>query len=136
MADSGEKLYYNVSEAARVLEVSPSTIWRWIAAAKLPAYRIGPRTIRIKKDDLAAMMRPARPPDAAPRAPSNHDGKGIAGVRESFFTPPSAEELARRQALVAKILANREKRGIAPLTSADLVRQVRDEAERSDGASR
>jgi hypothetical protein len=43
------------------------------------------------------------------------------------FQKPSQEEIARRQALVQKISANREKRVIAPLTSADLVRRARED---------
>jgi excisionase family DNA binding protein len=52
--------YYTVSEAARLLKVNPSTIWRWIQAKKLPAYRVGPRNIRIKKKDLQTIIKPSR----------------------------------------------------------------------------
>ena len=44
--------FYTVSEAAMVLDVSSATIWRWIEARRLPAYRIRPRRIRIKRQDL------------------------------------------------------------------------------------
>ena len=56
-----ERNYYTVSEAAEVLGVSPSTIWRWIDAGRLPAYRVGLRSIRIKKEDLGLSAAPARP---------------------------------------------------------------------------
>ncbi len=52
-------------------------------------------------------------------------------MRRRLFAPVSPEELARRHALLEQILANRERRNIAPLTSADLVRQVREEEYRS-----
>ncbi|HLC29835.1 MAG TPA: helix-turn-helix domain-containing protein, partial [Dehalococcoidia bacterium] len=52
--------FYSVTEAARALGVSPSTVWRWIEADKLRAYRVGPKRIRIKKEDLEAIIRPAR----------------------------------------------------------------------------
>lgn len=39
----------------------------------------------------------------------------------AWFAPPSTEELARRQELVAKMLANRAQRVIRPLSAADLV---------------
>lgn len=45
--------------------------------------------------------------------------------------PPSEQELARRQALVAKILANAERRVIAPLTTAELVRKARAERQKA-----
>ncbi|MDQ3700819.1 MAG: hypothetical protein M3442_07860 [Chloroflexota bacterium] len=69
------------------------------------------------------------------------DGEGVTSKRvttmegvETMLTLPSSpspEEIARRQALVKQILANRERRNIAPLTSADLVHQVREEEYRS-----
>jgi hypothetical protein len=43
--------------------------------------------------------------------------------------PPTLEELAQRHVVVARILANRKRRSIAPLISVDLIRQVREERE-------
>lgn len=57
-ANEGE--YRTVAEAARQLKVSVSTIWRWINAGSLTAYRVGPRRIRIRREDLAALIKPAR----------------------------------------------------------------------------
>ncbi|MGH2367549.1 MAG: hypothetical protein ACRDI2_05065 [Chloroflexota bacterium] len=54
-----------------------------------------------------------------------------AKARQRLFAPVSEEELARRQTLVKEILANRERRVISPLTTADLVHQVREEEYRS-----
>lgn len=110
---SRERDYYTVAQAARLLDVSPATVWRWIAAEKLPAYRVGPRTIRIRKQDLQGVITPVRGKEAPVKS------------ERMPFTPPSAEELARRQALVATILAHREERSIAPMTTADLVREAR-----------
>jgi hypothetical protein len=50
--------------------------------------------------------------------------------------PPTADELARRRLLVERIRAARRERSIAPLTTADLVRQAREEEERSNGGGR
>ncbi|HEX5503139.1 MAG TPA: hypothetical protein VFW96_10990 [Thermomicrobiales bacterium] len=50
-------------------------------------------------------------------------------VREPADTEagrPTREDLARRQALVAEILAMREQARISPLTTADLVRLARE----------
>jgi hypothetical protein len=44
---------------------------------------------------------------------------------KTLFTPPSAEEITRRKALVTRILAKRQERNITPLTSAELVRKAR-----------
>jgi excisionase family DNA binding protein len=107
---------YSVGQAASLLGVSPSTVWRWIEAKKLPAYRIGPRRIRIREADLQALIRPARPT------------KGARAQVQLTIPPPTPEELARRQALVATILQRRQERRISPLTSTELVRQAREEA--------
>jgi excisionase family DNA binding protein len=118
LAESRARDFYTVPEAARTIGVSPSTVWRWIAADKLPAYRVGPKSIRVKPADLAAVIRPAR---ASPKPPPTEQQ-----TRPALEAPTQAE-LARRQALVADILASREERRIAPLTTAALVRQVRED---------
>jgi excisionase family DNA binding protein len=51
-----ERLYYNVSQAAALLGVSRSTIWRCIQAGQLPVSRLGHRTVRIKREDLLQLM--------------------------------------------------------------------------------
>ena len=60
MTTPPDRPYYTVTEAARRLRVSPSTIWRWINDQRLPAYRVGRRSIRIKKDDLETIIQPAK----------------------------------------------------------------------------
>jgi len=119
MAQAAQRDYYTVPEAARELDVSPSTVWRWIEAQKLPAYRVGARKIRIRKDDLRAVVTMARPtePAADPRPPPY------------VFAPPTEEELARRRVAVARIMELRGKISIAPKTTTDLIREVRDERE-------
>lgn len=44
-----------------------------------------------------------------------------------LFTPPTSDEIARRKALVAEILELREKAVIAPLTTADLAHEAREQ---------
>ena len=53
-----ESRFCTVPEAARLLQVSQATIWRWIASGRLPAHRIGPRRIRIRREDLQTVIRP------------------------------------------------------------------------------
>ena len=60
MAQPREDDFYTIHEAARTLRVSVSTVWRWIDAGKLAAYRVGQRRVRIKKADLATMVKPFR----------------------------------------------------------------------------
>lgn len=113
MSSSQETDYYTVAQAAKVLDVSPSTIWRWIKAAKLPAYRVGARKIRIKKEELFTIITPARAKEVSMEK------------QPPTLQPPPPEELERRKRLVAQILAKSKERSIAPLTTADLVRQAR-----------
>jgi excisionase family DNA binding protein len=59
MATIQEREFYTVSEAARRLDVSRTTVWRWINDGRLRAFRIGGGTIRIRRQDVEGMMRPA-----------------------------------------------------------------------------
>lgn len=52
--------YVGVREAAERLHVSTSTIWRWIDQGRLPAYRVGPRHVRLRAADVAACITLAR----------------------------------------------------------------------------
>ena len=45
------------AEAATYMKVDTSTIRRWIYKGLLPAHRVGPRLLRIKRADLDAMTR-------------------------------------------------------------------------------
>ena len=118
--------FYSVSQAAKLLGVSPSTVWRWIEADRLAAYRVGPKTIRIRKQDLETVIRPAR----AERIMASPTFERL-GIQ-----PPTRQELARRQALVEQILARRARRVISPLTTTDLIRQVREDERKSYGKVR
>jgi excisionase family DNA binding protein len=55
-----DRQFYTVPEAALLLQVSQATVWRWIEAGKLPAYRVGPRRIRIQKQDLITVIQPVQ----------------------------------------------------------------------------
>ncbi len=50
--------FYTVAEAANILGVSVSTVWRWIDSHRLAAFRLGPKAIRIKKQDVEAAIQP------------------------------------------------------------------------------
>lgn len=60
--NEAEVEYYTVPEAARELSVSQATVWRWITSRRLPAYRVGPRRIRIRRQDLGSVIRPVGEP--------------------------------------------------------------------------
>jgi excisionase family DNA binding protein len=46
-----------IREAADFLRVSEVTISRWIKQGQLPAYRVGPRAVRLRRDDLDHLVR-------------------------------------------------------------------------------
>ena len=112
-----------MKEAAERLKVSPATIKRYLKQDRLRAYHLGPRAIRVKREDVERLLVP-------------HRGVGIQPEREQSaeYEQPTPvlptlgeEELARRQAAVQRILAGRDKRRIAPLTASELVRLAREE---------
>jgi excisionase family DNA binding protein len=120
---SSESTYFTVAQAARLLAVSPSTIWRWIDAGKLQAYRLGGRTIRIRRSDLESVVQPAR---------AGGPDERLTAEEVAALQPPTPEELARRDAAVARVLEVRARTpSIAPLTVTELIRRAREE----EGAS-
>lgn len=52
-----EPAYLSISDAARHLGVSRDTVRDWIKAGKLPVYEFGPRTVRVKIEELEAVGR-------------------------------------------------------------------------------
>ena len=112
-----------VPEAATVLKVSPVTVSRWLRQGRLPAYRLGPRAVRIRRADLAAVFSPAReraastatvaeptsdpalgPPEgAAMVAPPAWDGRGlVAGTVEARLGALAAAGALREQILIRR----------------------------------
>ena len=47
-----------IETAAEMLAVHPRTIRRYVASGDLPAYRIGPRQIRVRASDVDALLVP------------------------------------------------------------------------------
>lgn len=48
----------SIAEAATTLNVSTKTIRRYIASGQLTAYRVGPRLLRLDRDQVAALLHP------------------------------------------------------------------------------
>jgi excisionase family DNA binding protein len=110
--------FLTVTEAARLVHMSQSTIWRWINSKELPAYRIGPKRIMVKQADLAPLLRPAR------------EGYGeLTAEGESTLTTKEQERLgeaiAQANRFRAKLLARRDGKPFEPAWKA--VEQLRDE---------
>jgi hypothetical protein len=90
-----------------------------------------PRRIQRDGETIAVVMPVASKRTGKPVGP---DASEAVTTRERVGTtltlppPPSPEEIARRQAVMQRILANQARRNIAPVTSTELVREVREEA--------
>ena len=110
MSEAAERQYFTVAEAARVLDVSRTTIWRWIAEGRLRAYRAGVRTIRIKREDLRALMQPAHRYPKEPTAGGEaHRYQGKPGQVDIWAGyDPSKVKKALRAAAGALVGVDRE----------------------------
>jgi excisionase family DNA binding protein len=121
--------FVTVREAAGTLGVSPSTVWRWVDAGKLPASRVGPRAIRIRRSDVEAAIGPRHL-----RAAHAGEMRIYTDIKEAL-RPMTPEEVRRaRKALAdgAKLGERiRARRKGAPFPdSADIIRQAREERSR------
>ena len=56
--EAAESEYCTIAEAAQLLRVSKPTVARWIDSGRLPAKRVGPRLIRIRRVDLRQLDQP------------------------------------------------------------------------------
>ena len=90
MTQAAERDFYSIAQAAKLLGVSPSTVWRWIEADRLPAYRVGPKNIRIKKEDLEKAIQPTR------SAGKEEPMKEVVPARSTLMVRPLSEEERQR----------------------------------------
>jgi excisionase family DNA binding protein len=118
--------YVTVAQAAELLKVSRSTLWRWIDQGHLPAYRFGLRRVLIRRTDLERLISPAR---------GEKGGSTWQQERERLSRPLTQQE--RQAALAALDEAKRlkakllERRGGQPFAdSVALIRTMRDERTR------
>ncbi len=84
--------FLTVAEAAKLLKVSQSTIWRRINQGGLPAYRVGERRIRLKARELARLITPARQ--------GREEGEPMGQGERLLLGPLTGEEQAKVLAAV------------------------------------
>src|SRR5579884_2076823 len=84
-----------IAEAARWLRVSTVTLHRWLKTGRLPAYRIGPRAVRIRREDLMRMVTPTTPEEA--RAAAEPQSPAV----QATVRPLTDEEKRRTLAALA-----------------------------------
>lgn len=134
-----DERYITVAEAAELLKVSRSTLWRWIDQGELPAYRFGQRRVLIKREDLGRLLTPARG-ERQDKGGGERGEKGgnmteIEREREWLSRPLTRHEQERALAaleLAREFKAEMLKRRGGELfpDSAEIVREMREERTR------
>lgn len=116
-----------ISEAAKLLKISTVTIHRWLKQGRLPAYQVGPRYIRIRRQDLAKVLTPV----------ARREGEAMTEVMPVRTTvrPLTEKQVQQRLEAIkqseALIERMRARRGGKPLPSSwRLIRQAREERSR------
>ena len=56
ITDMADDQYYSIQEAAKLLKVAYLTVYRWIQAKKLKAYKAG-KQYRINREDLKRFLK-------------------------------------------------------------------------------
>ena len=123
--------WLSIGEAVRQLKVGRTTLHRWVKQGRLPAYRLGPKAVRIRRADLERLITPV-----------SGTGEEVTAVNETPPTPfqtspatirPLTDEQQHQQltaveasrALQARLLA---KRGGTPFEESwPLIRAAREE---------
>lgn len=66
-ATTSHRRLVGINQAADYADVHPITMRRWVSAGRVPAYRAGPRLLKIDLNELDAMLRPIPIPSAGDR---------------------------------------------------------------------
>ena len=103
-----ETEYCTIAEAALLLHESRPTVWRMVKSGRLPAYRIGRRSIRIRRTDLGRVVEPA----SERQWPA--DIPGLQVISQGDSTISADELIAKLRALREELL---ERRGGRPFSS-------------------
>lgn len=118
-----------IAEATRLLKVGRTTLHRWLKSGRLRAYHVGPKAVRIRRSDLAALMQPIHEREIVPE--NNAPPRTI--HTSSVTLRPLTDEQQRRaldalhasRELLARQRAKRQ--GIPFDESWPLIRDARDE---------
>lgn len=103
-----------IPEAAAALKVSPVTIARWLKQGRLTAYRMGPRAVRIRREDLLEVLQPSGHADAGKPERASGDGatgasNGNGAVHELPASPAMSLSPAERLAALREAEGLRER---------------------------
>lgn len=114
-----------IAETAKLLKVSVVTLHRWLKQGRLPAFKLGPRYVRIRRSDMPKVLTPTRMETSAVE---EELGPGI-GLSFRRLTNEEAERrlaaIEEARALRERMLAERQGKPFAP--SWPLIRKAREE---------
>ena len=130
MAIEVDTEWLTIPEAADLLKISTVTLHRWLKQGRLPAYHVGPRYVRIRRQDLASVFTPVS------KATTEDESRAARVVHDQNTVKPLTEEEVRRrlkaieqcEALTERMRARRG--GKALPSSWRLIRQAREERSR------
>lgn len=112
------------AQAAKLLGVHAVTVRRWINEGKLPAYRVGEKAVRIRRDDLAHLLTPMR--DGRKQGlPTQESDQAAVRALSDEEQRQARQAIANARRLRAAILARREGKGFPD--SVELTRRAREE---------
>lgn len=128
MTDLNHDDFLTVPETAELLKVSAVTVSRWLKQGRLPAYRVGPRAVRIRRFDIDELLAPASSPVAAATAATNANGRATSSrAPAATNAPPTMDEqravLEEMATLRDRILTRRKGQTFA--SSADELTKTR-----------
>lgn len=107
MSDQDRNDLLTIPEAADMLRVSAVTVSRWLKQGRLPAYRVGPRAVRIRRVDIDQVLAPAiATEDAAFETEGGAGGSSISPSSVPDGALPSREE---RLAVNDEVMALRDR---------------------------
>lgn len=115
------------AQAAKLLGVHAVTVRRWINEGKLPAYRVGEKAVRIRREDLSHLLTPVRD-DRKQGSPTQESDQATIRVLSDEEQRQARQAIANARRLRAAILARREGKRFPD--SVELTRQTREDRTR------
>ena len=92
----------SAKEAAKLLNISESTAWRWINQQLLPAYRVGHKRVYVKRPDLAPLIKPARTVAKSRLTPDKAAEERMSEADKKRWLKALAESKRMRDAMLAE----------------------------------
>jgi excisionase family DNA binding protein len=115
-----------IAEAAKLLKVSTVTIHRWLKAGRLPSYRVGQKSVRIRRGDLAAVVTPLADTPTSEAQPWHvHTSLDTIRPLTKGEQRRAREALLASEALIARMRARRG--GVPYAESWPVIRDAREE---------